>query len=129
MAQNEDRVHDYWTDVERVKNFTGDFTLSRFLIILLSMEYTKSDATVVVSRAEQRAAVVFQKGNIVDFYGFGNLISTIVESIPKGSKFGDLVGLAMAQGARHDEVMSMLQKNLALAWLTLSMKQITVVSF
>ena len=129
MTQNEEQVHDYWTDIERVKNFTGDFSLSRFLIILLSLEYTKSDATVVVSNSEQRSAVVFQKGKIVDFYGFGNLISTIVETIPKGSKFGDLVGLAMSQGARHDEVMSLLQKNLSHAWLSLSMSKITVVAF
>ncbi|MAA79403.1 MAG: hypothetical protein CL916_09095 [Deltaproteobacteria bacterium] len=129
MTQNEDRVHDYWTDVDRVKNFAGDFSLSRFLIVMLSLEYTKSDATVVVSHSEQRAAVIFQKGKIVDFYGFGNLISTIVESIPKGSRFGDVVGLAMAQGARHDEVMPMLQKNIALSWLSLSMSRITVLSF
>ena len=129
MTQKEEKVHDYWTDVERIKSFTGEFSLSKFLIILLSLEYTKSDATVVVSNAEQRAAVVLQKGKVVDFYGFGNLISTIVESIPKGSRFGDLVGLAMAQGTRHDEVMPLLQKNLAQAWLNLSMERITVVAF
>ena len=129
MPENEENVHDFWTDRDRVNNYTGDFSLSSFLIILLSIEYTKSDATVVISNDQQRAAIVLQKGKIVDFYGLGNLIVSVVDSIPKGARFGDLVGLGMAKALRHDEVMSLLQKNLGQALLSLDMKRISVVLF
>ena len=129
MTNSEESMHNIWTETTKLLNYNGAFALSDFLLVLLGLEYTKSDATVIVSGGEVRAGVVFQKGSIVNFYGFGNLIASIEGTVPKGLHFGDFVGLAMSKGMAHDEVMKLLQKNLAQSFLSLNVSSITVLSF
>jgi hypothetical protein len=129
MTTSEQNVHEFWTDVERVQNYTGTFSLSDFLIVLLSMEYTKGEGAVTLANEEKRSVVVFQKGKIVDVYGFGNLLPDDLGAIPKGLKLGDFVGLAMSKGIAHDQVMQRLRKNLSKSILSTKMNTISVLSF
>lgn len=129
MTNSEQPIHKIWTETTKLLNYSGDFSLSDFLIILLGLEYSKSDATVVVSGGEFRAGIVFQKGSIINFYGFGNVISSIESAVSKGLHFGDFVGLAMSKGVSHENIMKMIQKNLAQSILGLDLSSITILSF